>query len=340
MRSASPALLALCCVLAAASLARAQDAIEALLRQPSISAQDRAKIETEVTQRVDRLQRAGDDESRRASARARLHDAIQSGRASPDGAAIYAAVVASRLGPIVDGEAFLPALDAAIVLARIPHPSITPALISALGSPHPAVRLKAARAIQPLRPQIARNAGLTADVLRALGRAGANETNELVLREVYRALDFPGAVNDFADAQACADALIQILESRAGRLEAGSRDASFDRTGVPVAAACYSGADAGSQARLVDLVHRLLAMAADRYFADDTAPEYRPTLEAHIRDAEAALFSMMQASNVAPPTQRVSAQLAGDITDAKKQAAQAALAEIGTRLAGDPWNLS
>ena len=76
-----------------------------------------------------------------------------------------------------------------MVLSELNSVETTRALSAALKSVHAATRLRAARGLQALQKQLAADPKAAKEVLKALGEAGATETQGPVLRVIYEAID-------------------------------------------------------------------------------------------------------------------------------------------------------
>ncbi|MFQ5430850.1 MAG: hypothetical protein ACE5E1_11125, partial [Phycisphaerae bacterium] len=283
----------------------ARDVLKRILTQDKLTAEDRATIEAEVEQRAYLLADAGADEQRRQSARDALIAPIRIPKATKVGLAAYAQACADELSILVTSAKLDLAFDATLVLVALDNPRTADALALALLSDHGAVRYRAARGIQLLHKDIAKDRGAVRTVLRALGRAGASEKSEAVLRMLYAAIDFNADVPGFKHADECAKALNAVFAARIKQLGNGSHDEWKDEIAYGAAAACYAKASPSQQKELVRHMAAFLTHHVDRYYDTQTAGSFRPTLARLIAAAERSLRAMMRSSNVQPPSQRV-----------------------------------
>lgn len=320
--------------------ALARDVLAEIVAQAKLSDRDRAKITSEVTQRAKELVDAQSDAGRRKDARDTLVGTARVKNATPVGIEAYAEACADQLGGIVTNPRLEPALDAILVLVAIDHVNATNALATATLSPHAAVRYRAIRGIQLLQPRLAKDEQACRTALRALGRAGAAEQEELVLRITYEAVDFRARIPDFRFAQAGAEALNTVLASRLDRLRAGSGDAWKDVDAFAAAENYYPNAGAAQQSLLVHHVGGILSVLVDKYCDSATSRGSLGGLKSIVEKAEGALRHMMQASGVGAPSKRVSEALnTKKVDSASKQQAKEALADLQALLKKAPWNL-
>lgn len=340
-RRSLPWFFALAPVLAGAPVF-AQDVLEPILKSGTISGRQRATMEAELSQRIKRFAEAGANESRRVEARDRLIRPAQAKGASKAGLDAYAEICADELRPVVTNPLFDLAQDALHILSALDNANTAPAYAAALESSNAAIRLIAARGIQSLHKKLADRQSACEDVLAALGRAGAAERNEHVLRVIYQAVNFPAAVPKFKYADAAAAALNTIFASRLQQLAGGSRDERRDVLGWAAATDCYGGAGVDQKALLMRNMAGFLQTIVDRFFDPDTGEEAYPALAAAADQIEKVIYELMKASKVPPPTQRVAARLKGRISDRNKARSevQADLKALMAILQKDPWNLS
>lgn len=265
-------------IAASAVPAAAQDAVAPYMKLDKLTRAQRAAIESEVAQRVRRLPDAGTDIDKREGARSRITRTATIEGATPAALEAYAEICSGELKPLLDHDVFETASDAALVLLALDHPATSNALADGLQSRHSGVRIMCARALHRLHPKLASDADRCRAALRALGRAGARESDEHVLRVIYGAIDFKGSVRTFKQGAQSADAVADVLAARVAQLAAGSRDELKDEAALEVVARCFGDAEKGTRARLLDAVAGLLGHALIRYFDEDTAPEYLATL--------------------------------------------------------------
>lgn len=327
-------------VTAVSPRALAQDPLETIVTKRKIDNRDRATIETEVALRAKRLIDAGTDDDRRASARERLTTTCHTKGATTAGLDAYAGACADELASLTTSEAFEAGFDAISVLVELDNANAAPALAVALKSPHAAIRYRAARGLQRLHKKLAKSREACREILRALGDAGAAEQQEVVLKMIYEAIDFGADMQDPDLADGCARALDAVFGRRLAELKAGRRNETTDLRGYQAAAGSYAAAGAAQKTRLIGHMAGFLTHAVARYFAEDTAEDYLPTLAELISEAENVIHAMIKASKKREPSKRI-----GDVTKGRRptpkmeQAAQAALADLKAVLKGDPWNL-
>lgn len=307
---------------AAAPTARAQDAIEQIIRKERITRGDRAIMEAEIDTRVGRLVRAA-GASQRTDARERLSKPMASKNASPEGRRVYAEICAEKLAPVIEDPSLERAFDAAMVLRDLGHPACATALVGGLSSDHPAVRLMSARGIQEQHAALAGDAGACRRALRALGRAGRKETDENVLRVIYQAVDFTSDVKDFGYGDQSASALNEILEGRLRQLAEGSNDEYKDEYAAGVAARCFKAAAVNDRKRMARRLAGMLQHCVDRFLDPQTAPEYLDTLNAQIRDMDEAVRRMIQEGGGSPPRSQLRLSTRARIEQQKDDARKA-----------------
>lgn len=327
-------------VTAAMTSAAAARDLDSIVSKPTLSRQDRAVIRTEVADRVRKLVDAANDARARRKAIDRLVSTSQLARASKPGLEAYAQACADALSPLMGDDELGVALDAVLVLVALDNAKTAGALSVALRSEHEAVRFKAAKGLRGLHKALAGRGQASRKALRALGRAGASEKVEAVLREIYGAIHFSADVPSFRHIDECATALSAVYTGRLGLLSGGSRDEWKDAPSFALAADCYAKAAPDQQKKLVRQLFKFLALYVDRYCDDSTAKEYYPTIAGLIGDVEKVLRRMMQDSGVTLPSDRISARAKSRKPNARsKQQVRAALAALKEVLAKPPWNL-
>ncbi len=329
-------------VLAAAGApAHAQDSLETIIKSPTISRGQRATMEAEVSQRAKRLADAGPNEPQRADFKEKLIRTAQTKGASAAGLDAYAEICASELTPLVTQNLYEVAQDAVQTLTVLDNASTVPAFAAALTSEHAAIRLMAARGIQTLHAKLANRQAECEEALSALGKAGAVERNEHVLRVIYRAINFPIDVPNFKFADPCAAALNTVFGGRMQQIAGGSRDQQRDAEGLIAAAACYAGAGKEQKSRLMGHMADFLQSAVDRYLNPDTGEDSLTGLAGVVDRIETVIFDMMKQSNVTPPATRLSSRLKGRISDRKKLETEvrSTLNELLSVLEKDPWKV-
>ncbi len=318
--------------------ASAQDVIAGIIQKKSLSRNDLATMEAEISQRVKRLA-SGANPDQLEEARDRMLKTAQTSGASEAGLDAYVEISARELAPLVSGGAFDVAFHTALLLNALHHVKTIDALAQALSSKHDAIRYMAAKGIQRLHRQAKDRQAECQLALRTLGRAGASERDEHVLRAIYQAIDFPADVSDFAYGQDCAGALLEVFGSRARAWASGSRDELKDEAGLEAAARCYASASDRQKSELVRYLSEYLGMTVDRYFDDDTAPEYRRTLAALIGRTEEIIRGIMEGARVTVPSARIALNpRAGDQAKEEK-GARSAMSGLLAVLRGPPWNI-
>lgn len=329
------AIFAALVLLAIHGRATAQDPLADIMKSPEINARQRATMEAEVSLRVKRLKDAGSNGPLRDEAKERLLRTATAEGGTKAAQDVYAEICANELTGLIGGDAFETASDSVLVLMELDNPATADALIEGLGSKHAGVRLMSARAIQRLHAKLGTRSRA---VLRALGRAGAKETDEYALRVIYQAIDVKDDVKNFKAGDS-AEALAMVFAARVAQLNAGSRDEMKDEVGVEAAARCYEDASAADKSRLIGAMNTFLEQALSRYFDPDTAPEYLATLARFIARMEEVVRDMAKASGVELSCDRL--KLNPRASDKKKQQAdsQKVLDCINQALSGDPWKI-
>lgn len=319
-----------------ATTAAAQDRLESIASKPKIDDRDRARISTEVAERVRKLAEAGADADQRRQSRERLKATPNLKVATREFKEVYAEACARELAALVVSEVFENGLDAALTLEALKHVKTAEALASALRSIHAPVRLRAARGLQALSKELAADPQIARPILRALGEAGAVEAEPAVLRAIYQAIDQGAAAKDDQLADDGARALNGVLAGRLTRLAGGRRDEVLDERAIESAARFYAGASEAQKKQLLDNLSKWLRHAVERYFSSDTAEGYLPTLASLTRKAESSIHEMIKASKAKAPEKKVADALK---KGGKREQAVAALNELQTVLKGEPWNL-
>jgi hypothetical protein len=248
-------------------------------------------------------------------------------------------ICAGELTPLTHKQRHRP--DAVLALMAFDHANSARGFAAALSSDHAAIRLMAARGIQNLHAKLANRETDCDEALTALGKAGATERNEHVLRVTYRAINFPADVQGFKQMDACAAALNTVFDGRSQQLSAGSHNEHRDAEGLAAATACYAGAGSEQKAKLVKHQADFLRFAIDRYFDPDTGEESRPAIADAVDRIEKGIHGMMQASNVTPPSSSLASRLKAKTTDRKalESDVRGSLKELFATLQKDPWRI-
>ncbi len=315
----------------------ASDELEPIVRKDTLSASDRARIDTIVGQRVKRLEDAASDPRRRRDARDALIETSQVQNATPAGMEAYASACSSGLVSSLTSEDLGLSLDAVQILQKIDHPRTADALAAGLRSPHAAVRYRSAAVLKGLQKRLAGDAATCRGILGALGRAGAEETNELALRAIYEAINFKSAGTEFKANDEMAAALLDIFAGRLDSLSRVGRDEWKDISGFEAAAACFKDASESRRKELVKSLYLFLANDVDRYAAESTSSEYLPTLVSATRAAEQALSRMIRDGGADPINSTISSSMNPRRSDADKKAVRDSLAALKAALDRTPW---
>ncbi|MCG8404399.1 MAG: hypothetical protein MI923_04280 [Phycisphaerales bacterium] len=310
------------------SVTFARDTLESIIKKSKLTDNDVIRIEQEVADRAKKLAEAGKKSERRKQAREVLLATVRINKASQAGLTAYAQACDSELGNLVTNSQLTVAFDAVLILVDLDSSETAKALARALLSEHPAVRYRAARGIQMLHKKIAVSQEASAMVLRALGRSGAMEKDEHVLRMIYEAINFHAGVRNFQHANESARALNEVLAGRVNQLKAGSRDEWKDKAGYEAAVDCYSGATPDQRRTLIKHMVRFLNNHLDRFFHEETAKRYLKTLKRHVKDVEKAIHEMMTESKVNPPSNLVGDHLRSKPSSKTERKARDAMAEL------------
>lgn len=322
------------------STALAQDRLASIITKQKLTRQDIAQIEAEVPDRAKKLADAASNEKERVKARDRLLGTVKTQGATKAGLDAYVEVCSKFLESSAASETFTVGFDAVGVLVELNHPNTTEALAKGLGSPHAAVRYKAAKGLRLLQGKIKGDESKCKSAIRALAAAGAAERDPVVLGVIYQAINFYPEDPEFKFGAECASALSVLLEGRLRRLHEGGLDETLDLPAFDLAAACQAAADEPERVRLVRHLAPFLSSAARRYLDGQTSEESAQSLSATVKRMEECLHGLIAASKKSPPRASLAGELASKAaTERKQQAVRAALDELTTILKGDPWNL-
>jgi len=321
----------------APGVCRAQDAVAAVLRKSAITAVDKGTLETELPPRVKHV--FGNPTNLSAGdARNKLVTPTKEKDVTPAGLDAYSEVLCGELEKYVGQQDLNQALTATLVLKELESPKTIDTLLAALKSPHPGVRFIAVQGLQALRSKIKADDTAAPNVIAALGKAGADEKDEQVLRRIYETLNFKPASGDFKFNDQVAAALSEIFASRLRALTGGSHDEYRDEDSYAAAANCYAAATPPHQAALIAAMYEFLRFSLDHYFDPGVAPESLPVVIRRIQRAEKALDEMMNASKVTPQ-RSIADRLKPADRQKQEKDIRAALEELHTLLKGDPWKL-
>lgn len=264
---------------------------------------DRAKIRVEATDRARDLKNAATEDGRR-SARAALIGSMKLNKASPAFLKYYVVQCVNQLSPLLSGQQLVPALDAIVVLRQLNHLDSRSAVITGLGSVHVGVRYVAAKASQDLL-NLMKGPNDCPGLIAALGKAGRRERDSRVIREIYVSIGIHAGTRNAGLANECAEALADVLESRAQ----GAGDESVDRLGYKAAADCYKASGASQRNRLRRSARRLMESEVDGFLNRDSSTAKRDVLIGVLSEADNALRKMLAESGVdAPPRQRITSK--------------------------------
>lgn len=322
------------------SVAAARDRLESIVTKPTLTRRDIARITSEVKDRARKLVNAAKISDSRKKAIDKLVSTSRLAKISKPGRGAYAQACADALSPLMVDDELEVALGAVLALVALDNANTADALSVALRSDHEAVRFKAAKGLRALHKELAGSQQTCRTVLRALGRAGASEKVEAILREIYGAIHFSADVSSFRFADECATALSAVYAGRLDLLNGGSRDEWKDAPSYALAADCYAKAGPDQQEKLVEQLFGFLALYVERYCDGSTAKEYYPTISGLIDRAEKVLRQMMRNAGATLPPGRLSAQAKTRKPNAGRQKkVRAALAALKEVLAKPPWNI-
>lgn len=324
----------------ASSVSAQQDVLASIIIKPKIEARDAAQIRTQVEERVRRLAQAGSDADRRQEARDRLLATARVKGATAAGLEAYAQRCADSLGDLTVSEKLENAFDAVWILVDLNHINTIEALAGALRSQHAAVRIRAARGLQQLHAALGKEPAACRSALRALGQAAAEETQEVVLRVFYDALDLSAEAAKPEIADECGRAVATILESRLLQFESGKRNETLDQPLYELAARCYGNASAQTQARLVQQTFLIARHAVARYYDADTHQDYHAPLAGLIGGMEASLHTMMKAAKVKVPDRGLADVIKKTGKPKDEAVARKALGDLRDALQAGSWGLS
>jgi hypothetical protein len=296
-----------------------------------------AILQTEIAQRVKKL--FGNPATLSASdARAKLVAQAKEKDVTKAGLDAWSEVLAGEVDKYVSSQDLTPALVATLMLKELESAKTVDTLLTALKSTHRAVRFAAVEGLQAIRPKLKDDEGAIANVLASLGKAGADEKDELVLRQIYESLNLKSVGAAAKSNDNAAAAMSEIFAARLRQLNGGSHDEYRDEDGYTAAVNCYAGASAENQAALVGAMYAFLRLSVNHYFDADVAAEALPGMGRRIGRLEKAIHDMISASKGTPPSKSVADKLKGGDRKQEKDA-KAALDELHTVLKGDPWKL-
>lgn len=241
------------------------------------------------------------DQKERQRVTSQLTKLIDDEKATREFKARFGTEMAKAYRPLIGGTELDPALDIVVLLDRLPFAGTQSAMIAALASPHAAVRYRGAEGLRKLRGSL-RQASEYEPVIDALAQAGAAETDPLVLRRIYEALDFLAVVRDFTGAEQVAKGISTVLEARLATLQqTGGRRPEADIPGFAAAARAFAALTDGTalKRRLATDLARFLAFYANRY--GQLGPAGGGTSLREVAKAcEDALAAMLRALDGAP----------------------------------------
>lgn len=325
--------------LPAAAPARAQDSLEPLMKLDKLTRGQRATMEAEVSLRVNRLREAGTNAQQRSEARDRILRTAAIKGVTTAALDAYSEICAEQLTGIVTGDQLETAMDAVLILGQFGNANTADTLAAGMRSRQPAVRLMCARAISRLHDQIKDDQKRCNTVLRALGRAGARESDEHVLRVTYQAADFKATVRNFKFAELSARTLAEIFQGRLEQLDSGSRDELRDEYGVEAAARCYADAAREDKARLISSLARFMEHALARYFDPDVATESLPPVVRYISRLEEVIHEMAKSSGTSIACDRLKLNPRAASRSDQEAASRRTMECIRNALRGDPWKI-
>lgn len=327
-------------VLGGVQSARAQIDIAGLSSKREFTASERNRVRAWVDERVAALGRAKrpNDQKR---ARDDLIKPFEAEGATAQFRDLYGRECGRALAPLVGGPDFNFAHPLALLLLRMPVVGTADALLSAIQSPHAAVRYQAAKGLRALHAVLSDPAEY-GPVLDALSQAGIAESEPIVVEAIYRAIDFSD-VKGFTGADAVARALIPILRSRFLQLETRSRHEVAD---IPAFQAIASVFPKTTEPDLRHQVAWTLARFLRHYsrrYTELGVTGGGASLLAPIDACERALEAVAKSAEGSPPPRdRVAAQIRAKADHSKVLAALAGWIGEGDKsgtLNGAPWNL-
>ncbi|MEE8170930.1 MAG: HEAT repeat domain-containing protein, partial [Phycisphaerae bacterium] len=203
-------MIALSC--AASAFAQPGAALADLAQKSTLTAADRETIRQKLRGWIEELKIA-DSDRERARSRDQITQALAQGtnafRAAASDVAAGELTALMRSKPVI-------AHDAVMILGELNQMGTAPALYDALQSRLPAVRYQAASAVKSLQPKMTAP-GQYGPAITALAGAAEKETDRIVQRMIYQALDFTQDGSAFAGKDELAKALTRVLAVRLGQ---------------------------------------------------------------------------------------------------------------------------
>ncbi|QOJ13335.1 MAG: hypothetical protein HRU75_01210 [Planctomycetia bacterium] len=206
------------------------------------------------------------------------------------------------------GPAAARLLAAAAGLGEGAAAELTPLLSEALAHPDAGARAAAAAGLRSLRARLAPGGPAFGTAVAALRKAGRTEASHGALKAIYLALDYSDAGAAPAEPRVLAEALADILDARAARLDANSPlwD-SADPAGLRALLAVRAHLDDAGRKKAALAAGRMLRHAAAHYISgarplidvkDDAGAilvTARDAAENVIEDADRALRELLDA---------------------------------------------
>lgn len=278
------------------------DALSDLMKSAALGNAERARIDTIVSERADRLRETGGDQGKRNDAREGLINPAQTSGATPEALAFYAEVVGQHLSPLLVGADRSAANDAALILRRVNQKQTINSLITGVSSPFESVQFQCVAAIRDLHPAIAEDGEICRDVLRALAKAGGSTSNAPLLRAIYGAANFAGTSPKYSLFDEQVTALIAILNARIDRLQTGARDEIKDIPGLEALGAAAPKAGKVARKNAMPVLAFYYRLVAERYSDRDVADEYISTVRRLAEAVEKAIVDVLRAEQIQPPS--------------------------------------
>lgn len=324
-----------------AAPARAEDKLANIVKKQDLTSEDKARIDQEVEDRAKRVVDAADKSpSDREDARNRLLDTLSVSGASDPALNYYADRCAHHLGVLLLSNSRPAAEDAAMVIRAVGRPETAKALITGLRSPFESVQYHCAVGIKNLHQQIGGDRSLASDALQVLGDVGAKTNSEILLRVIYEAIDFAGAIPNFPLSDQEANALTQVMKARLERIELGSQDELKDSAGYKAAFDLgKTKTSVEAKRELLKVLAGMLDAHARRYGNRETYRDYLPTLRRLVEELERAIGALLQSEQTNMPSQTLSDVVKERPNASRAREAMAAVDDLRRVLKQPPWSI-
>lgn len=204
--------------------------------------------------------------------------------------------------PVIARSETRQALAMAQVLARIPTSSTVEGLTDCLAQKHQAVRYWGAQGLRLRRPELAAKPADARVALAAIQTAAAKETNAIILRQMYAALDYttPNAPAPAALAQDVINTITAVMDARFKTYSAQStRGAKADADAAVLLARFwqYQRTPPAAKPKLIEYIGNLLQASALLYVDANAAIAQREDLPLVVKACEAQLNAIWRAAN-------------------------------------------